>query len=439
MTAPRMTRTSASEAKTRTGFKSFTTCSSTRHIKWTTILEESLATTLLLKLIQVEMETSANLSSLLKRYGLARSALAAQMDVSLQTIHNWCIGRIPVPLHQFSRLAENLTALGASDSVIAELIRAHLQMHGLDERLLSTLTSRSDGGDRAVVLLMSWDIKSGGLFSHFPHACRSAVQSLGMTCLVVDCGGDDQMKRTYVSEAIKHRYAGVIFAGIPGASPSPIDELFDAMQPLVEAGIPVVMISPWNTDVAIPQGVTALGWDSNVSNSMAVGFLRESGHERIAVVLSEAGQMVSGRYQGLDRTFADQGMQINDSLVVWTEDDPDDPDEIQEALGSATAVFARPSTLHLLANGCYARNMRWPDDISIVTIGHPQSIPQLGSSPFTYVGIPVGRISRSAAHILSSLIEEGEGAYSQQFAIYGKSAMRIMNTEGGSVGPPARR
>ena len=83
--------------------------------------------------------------------------------------------------------------------------------------------------------------------------------------------------------------------------------------------------------------------------------------------------------------------------------------------------------------------MRWPDDISIVTIGHPQSIPQLGSSPFTYVGIPVGRISRSAAHIVSSLIEEGEGAYFQQFAIYGKSAMRIMNAEGGSVGPPARR
>lgn len=439
MTAPRMIRVSDSHSKALANFKGFTICLWTAYIKNITIPAKSLVTTLLTVLIQVEMESFANLSSLLRRYGLTRPALAARMDVSLQTIHNWCIGRIPVPLHQFGRLAENLTAVGASDPEIAELIRAYLEMHGLDERLLSTLTSRTDGGDRAVVLLMSWDIKSGGLFSHFPHACRSAVQSLGMTCLVVDCGGDDQMKRTYVSEAIKHRYAGVILAGIPGAPPSPIDELFDAIQPLVDAGIPVVMISPWNTDVDLPQGVTALGWDSNVSNSMALGFLRESGHEQIAVVLSETGPMVSGHYQGLDRTFSDQGVRINDSLVVWTGDDPDDPDEIQEALGSATAVFARPSTLHLLANGCYAKNLRWPDDISIITIGHPQSIPQLGSNPFTYVGIPVGRISRSAAHILSSLVEEGEGAYFQQFAIYGKSAMRIMNAEGGSVGPPARR
>jgi len=247
------------------------------------------------------------------------------------------------------------------------------------------------------------------------------------------------MKRTYVNEAITHRYAGVILAGIPGAPPSSVDDLFDTIQPLANAGIPVVMISPWNADVALPQGVTALGWDANISNSMALGFLRESGHERIALVLSETSPVSSGRYQGLDRTFSDQGARIDDALVVWAGDDPHNPDAIQEALGVATAIFARPSTLHLLANGCYAKNLRWPDDISIITIGHPESIPQLSSNPFTYVGIPVGRISRSAAHILSSLVEDGDGAYYQQFAVYGKTAMRIMNADGGSVGAPAHR
>jgi DNA-binding LacI/PurR family transcriptional regulator len=378
------------------------------------------------------------LGSLLKRYGLPRTALAAGMDVSLQTIHNWCIGRVPVPVHQFGRLSERLSTAGANDTEMAELFRGFLGMHGLDDRMLGALSSKRRDGDPTAVMLMSWDIKSGGLFSHFPGACRSAVQGLGMTCLVVDCGGDHQMKRTYVNEAIKHRYAGVILAGIPGAPPSPTDELFGAIQPLIDAGIPVVMISPWNADVAIPEGVAALGWDSNVSNSMALSFLRDAGHERIAVVLSETGPMVSGRYQGIDKTFADQGARIDESLVVWTGDDPDDPDEIDEALGSATAIFARPSTLHLLANGCYARNMRWPEDISIITVGHPQSISQLSRNPFTYVGVPVGRISRNAAHTLASLIEEGAGAYSQQFAVYGQSAMRIMNADGGSVGAPAR-
>jgi DNA-binding LacI/PurR family transcriptional regulator len=332
-------------------------------------------------------------------------------------------------------LAENLTTFGASDAEVAELMRAYLQMHGMSDRLLRTLSARSGASERSTVLLVSWDIKSGGLFSHFPGACRTAVQSLGMTCLVVDCGGDHQMKRTYIREAIKHRYAGVILAGVPGAPPSPVDELFDAIQPLVNARIPVVMIAPWSADVALPPGVTALGWDSNVSNSMAIGHLRDLGHERISVILSETGPMVSGRYQGIDRTFSDQGARIDEALVVWTGDDPDDADEILGALGSATAIFASPSTLLLLANGCYAKNIRWPDDISIITIGHPESIPQLGSNPFTYIAVPVGRISRSAAHILSSLIEEDQTAYYQQFAIYGKSAMRIMNAGGGSVGP----
>jgi DNA-binding LacI/PurR family transcriptional regulator len=381
------------------------------------------------------MEPTQNLASMLKRSGQNRPTLAAYMDVSLQTIHNWCTARVPVPVHQFGRLAENLTTFGASDAEVAELMRAYLQMHGMSDRLLRTLSARSGASERSTVLLVSWDIKSGGLFSHFPGACRTAVQSLGMTCLVVDCGGDHQMKRTYIREAIKHRYAGVILAGVPGAPPSPVDELFDAIQPLVNARIPVVMIAPWSADVALPPGVTALGWDSNVSNSMAIGHLRDLGHERISVILSETGPMVSGRYQGIDRTFSDQGARIDEALVVWTGDDPDDADEILGALGSATAIFASPSTLLLLANGCYAKNIRWPDDISIITIGHPESIPQLGSNPFTYIAVPVGRISRSAAHILSSLIEEDQTAYYQQFAIYGKSAMRIMNAGGGSVGP----
>jgi DNA-binding LacI/PurR family transcriptional regulator len=93
----------------------------------------------------------------------------------------------------------------------------------------------------------------------------------------------------------------------------------------------------------------------------------------------------------------------------------------------------------VLANACYASGRRWPDDISVMTIGHPGSMPQLGGNPFTYVTVPVGKISRGAAHILASLIEDQEVPYSQQFMVYGKSSMRIINAEGGSVGVPQQR
>jgi hypothetical protein len=74
-----------------------------------------------------------------------------------------------------------------------------------------------------------------------------------------------------------------------------------------------------------------------------------------------------------------------------------------------------------------------------MTIGHPSSMPQLGDNPFTYVTVPVGKISRGAAHILASLIEDNEVPYSQQFMVYGKSSMRVQNAEGGSVGIPQQR
>ena len=61
------------------------------------------------------------------------------------------------------------------------------------------------------------------------------------------------------------------------------------------------------------------------------------------------------------------------------------------------------------------------------------------SHPFTYVGIPVGKISRAAAHLFASMADEEDFRYSQQFVVYGRSAMRVMNAHAGSVGPPAQR
>jgi DNA-binding LacI/PurR family transcriptional regulator len=320
------------------------------------------------------------------------------------------------------------------------LVRAQLEAHGLNENLIRSLstTVTPDDGTRSI-MVMSWDLKSGGLFSHFATACRQALESLGFSCTVVDCGADHHMKQRYVREALRHRYSGVVLAGVPGAYPTPQDEVLMTIQPLTEASIPVALLMPWNGHVSLPQGVVALGWDADVANGMAVEALRSAGHEDIALVLSETGPLVSGRYQGLDRVFADVGKPLNDISVAWVGGDPDDLEEVQHALNHASAVFARPSTLPVLANACYALGRHWPADISVMTIGHPITIPQLGSNPFTYVTVPVGKISRGAAHILASLIEDNEVPYSQQFMVYGKSSMRIMNAEGGSVGAPVTR
>jgi len=381
-----------------------------------------------------------SLSAIIKHYRLARPSLAGVMDVSLQTIHNWCSGRVPVPVHHLGTLSQRIVAAGATDSEVAALVQRQLELHGLDHELLQGLRAdRQPGVGVGAVMLITWDMKSGGIFQHFTKATREAVESLGFTCLVMDCGGDHRMRQTYIREAIRMQARGVILAGVPGAYPAPNDELLTAIQPLVEHHVPAVMLTPWNGDISLPAGVIAVGWDSNTANEMALSFLKTSGHERIAVVLGETGPLVSGRYQGLDRTFADLGMPIDKQSIAWLDGDADDVAEVQRALERTTAVFARTSTLATVANACYAANLRWPRDVSIITLGHPQSLAQLSGHPFTYVGIPVGKISRAAAHLLASMVDEDDFRYSHQFVVYGRSAMRVMNPEAGSVGAPARR
>ena len=104
---------------------------------------------------------------------------------------------------------------------------------------------------------------------------------------------------------------------------------------------------------------------------------------------------------------------------------------------SASAVYARASTLVTLTNACYTQGLIWPRDLSVITVAHTQAQLQLGTNPFTYVSVPVRRISQGAAHLLASLAMDDRAPYSQQFILYGSSSMRLVHEHGGSIGAPA--
>ena len=71
-----------------------------------------------------------------------------------------------------------------------------------------------------------------------------------------------------------------------------------------------------------------------------------------------------------------------------------------------------------------------------MTVGHSHSIPRLGPRPFTYVNLPLGKVSRGAAHLLATLMQGDALSYGQEFVVYGVSAMFVANGEGGSVSAP---
>ena len=357
------------------------------------------------------------------------------MDVSIQTIHNWCSGRVPIPIHQIERLVEQLQRAGASDSDASLLVAAQLEAHGLSSSLVSALAIESaTQASQGSVMLIAWDLKSGGMFPHFAHSCREAIEAIGYTCLVVDCGGAHSMKQTYIKEAVRRRYAGVVLIGVPGAFPDPDDDLLTMIEPLSNNGTPAVMVTPWRGSIPLPTGIAGVGWDSDATNDKALETLFSLGHTDVAVLLSATGPLVTRRYQGVEKAFEGLGRKMRDDLVVWVDGDDDDLPETSRVIRSASAVFARASTLNTLTNACYSQGLRWPNDISVITVAHSQAQLQLGINPFTYVSVPVRRISQGAAHLLASLTTGDRAPYSQQFIVYGSSSMRLVHEQGGSIG-----
>ena len=168
---------------------------------------------------------------------------------------------------------------------------------------------------------------------------------------------------------------------------------------------------------------------------MATDVLLELGHEQIHAVLTGTGAGFGGRYRGLDRVWGDLGLPFDEDSVVWVQDG-ETPEELAEALDGATGIFAPPSQIPTIARACFAGGLRWPDDISIVSLGNRAFMPQLDRRPFTFVTIPVGRVGRGAAQLLSSMIRGERFQTGQEYVIYGASTMSVENAEEGSVARP---
>ena len=241
------------------------------------------------------------------------------------------------------------------------------------------------------------------------------------------------------SQAVNTGVAGMLLCGISGDIPDPDDDLFSSLQPAVSAGIPIVLLKPWTGSVSLPEGIGSIGWDSVAAVEHAVGLLTSLGHTRVRAVIAGTGAGFGSPYRGIDRAWANLGLPFReDESIAWTPTG-DETSELADALAASTGVFTPPSHLSLIARACSAVGLGWPDDISIATLGNRGFLPQTLGHPFTFVNIPVGRVSRGAAQLLSSMIKGERFQTGQEYVVYGASTMSIEHRENGSVGPPKGR
>ena len=371
------------------------------------------------------------LSLLLKSHHLSRSNLAHRLNVSVQTVHNWCSGRVSIPTRKIGQLCALLEDMGVPSDELSQMVVRELEAQGLAPGRF-TLKAQ---GSQPTVMLMTWNLMNSGLFGPITIVVRNALEGLGYQCLVVDCTAEHRLRRAYIRQAVATGVAGLLLCGVPGDVPDPDDDLFSSLGPAIAADIPVVLLKPWTGSVSLPPGVGSIGWDSVAAVERAVGVLANLGHSRIRAVLGGTGAGFGGRYRGLDKAWANLGLPFDEDALVWESDTEASP-ELTEAFASATAIFTPPSHLSLLVRACYAAGVRWPDDISIISLGNREVLPQHDRRPFTFVTIPIGRVGRGAAQLLSSMIERERFQTGQEYIVYGASTMSIENLDGGSVGQP---
>jgi LacI family transcriptional regulator len=339
-----------------------------------------------------------------------------------------------MPMPQLTRLALFMARGGSAVDVDA-LVNQELEAQGLDSSLLPAANSKASAGP---VMIVAWNLERPGLFGQVAHLCQDTLRHMGYQCLLVDCGADHGVKRAYIKQAVALRCAGVVLAGVPGDVPNPNEELIAAIEPAVAHGIPTVLAMPWNESLPLPRGVAGVGWDDGAARSIAIDHLVGAGHRDIGVLIGETGPFHHhGRYQGIDDVMKSRGIAFKENLVAWPTSDAADVSDVIGILKQATAVFAPPSVLSILGRAFYEAGYHWPDDVSVITVGHERFMPRLGPRPFTYVGIPLGKASRGAAHLLATLMQDDASSFSQEFVVFGSSAMLIANGEGGSVAPVA--
>ena len=373
------------------------------------------------------------LGPILKTHHISRADLAHRLNVSAQTIHNWCSGRVRISSRKIGPLCDLLEGLGVPPDELAQMAVRELEAHGVQQGRLSLKQARSA---QPLVALITWNLMTPGLFGPITQIARAALEGMGCQCMVLDCDAEHRQRRAYLQWAVQAGVDGLLLCGVPGEVPDPDDDLFASLKPATAAGIPIVLLKPWTgSSVAVPEGVGSIGWDSVAAIEMATGLLLQLGHEQVQAVLAGTGAGFGGRYRGLDRVWGNLGLPFDEDSVIWVQEG-ETPQELAQALDGATAIFAPPSQLPTIARACFASGIRWPDDLSIVSLGNRTSVPQLDRRPFTFVTIPIGRVGRGAAQLLSSMIRGERFQTGQEYVIYGASTMSVENAQGGSIASP---
>jgi LacI family transcriptional regulator len=203
-----------------------------------------------------------------------------------------------------SRATASLIVRGST--LVAERTRKKVQQSMNDlgyvyDRVAANLRSRNS----STVGLILTEI-GNSLFSEILVGVHQELETKGYTVILGTTFESVEKQNLLISKMLEYRVGGVIMTPVAGSSPDNIDRL-------KQWNIPVVLISkePANSNYDY------VGIDNVLGGKMAVDYLIQKGHRRIAFLggLSEASPRLD-RLRGYQQALQQAGLQYDSSLVI---------------------------------------------------------------------------------------------------------------------------
>ncbi|MEX2599174.1 MAG: substrate-binding domain-containing protein, partial [Dehalococcoidia bacterium] len=384
------------------------------------------------------MPTEARLTEILKQTNVSREALARALDVSSQTIDNWCIRRSRIRPDKLERLCTVLQENGAPPAKVAAFLEDELERQGLQiDRWLSHI-QKAPPERTAPVFVICWKGEAGSIYGPLARTCREMLDKLSFPAVFLDCCAQHHVRRNYIREAVRRQCSGVVLVGVRGETPDPDDDMMASYAQLSDHGIPCVAVQLGSEMATKQPHMAAVCWDHNSVLDVAVESLANSGHREVGAVLRG---MRQSPYHGRFHTaLGRHDLPFNAKRVAWHTNDslhsgPLVPD-LQALIQSVSAIWCPPTSLGFLLSACRDFGLSIPKDISIVSSGSADYFKEWAPS-LTYVRLPFEQIGRETARLLAQLIdgdEEAEG----NVVKFGQEYLRLENATGGSIGKPRK-
>ena len=237
------------------------------------------------------------------------------------------------------------------------------------------------------------------LYGKLFHALEERLRKAGYVVLLANSLNSPEREIDILATFKARGMDGVVIA--PGN-----ERHKDVMKAVQEFDIPTVIL---DRDMAPERD--RVQFDHAPSLRAAAGYLAELGHRQVALVLAQTNSRpMRRRIEGFRAGLLDHGIVMDEDLLVRL------PSSMSSSFGAVSALLARPrpptaivalgtNILNEALNAISTRQLRIPQDISVVSIGDPDFARNF-TPPITSVRIDLERAAEAATQLLLGRIEQ---------------------------------